>query len=393
LFKLYISLFILSSTLMAAPSWYANQSYKSHNQTYYGYGEGRSQKEARQHAFVEISEQIQVDISSELHINRKSENQKNSHSIKNSIQSKSSAILKEMKIVDKCQEKSRHYVVLEYNYTTPLWYELRLVETPLFSKTGYGVSHNYATAIENAKKDLRSQSGVADEKSMTSVKPIKSEKIGSSYFIAVVHQELPTLACNTPIQNAFLSKSSLIQEANRLTQCPYDYQLSYINEKWHLKYKTIFETLSEKDFATFFVTVSNDNISLKSSKNSFREGEGFHLLLSAQKDGYISLFNVYEDGKVGLIFENEKISKKREIIFPSATSGQEFVATLNTPNEATKDLYFVIYSPKKVDLSYFEEQSSNLVSKKEFRFNDVLKLCEDKEFATIVLQTKPKKVQ
>lgn len=385
--KIFLYVSLLSSFLLASPNWYTTQTYKSHNQTYYGYGEGSTQKEARSQASVEISEQIKVDVRSNFTAHTSQENSDTKHSVDNRVVSSSTAILKEMKVVQKSKEASRYYVALEYIYTTPTWYESRLVESPLFAKVGYGSSDNYATAIEDAKKDLYSQLGVTK---LASIKPIKSEKIAENYFIAISFQNLPILTCKEKIlkQNTFLAKSSLVQEANRLTSCEFAYQLHYINGSWYLQYETILEKLSSQDLNTFFVNTSSATFGIKSQKKTYTEGEGFLLQITSKKKGYISLFNVYENGKVGLIFDNKKIEEEGSFIFPSKKSGQEFVATLNVPNSPTIDLYIAFYTENKMELSYFENQSDRLVSSGEYKFDSLIKLSEYTDFATLVLRTK-----
>ena len=378
---------IVSLTLcaLAAPQWYKVPNYYSHDSVYYGYGEGESLKDAKLNAASEISEQISTRISSRTEIKSSLEGDDYKNDMKTDTTSVSSTTLKEMHQLKRSREDGRYYILLEYRYTTPLWFEQRRVDAPLFSKVGYGFGSNPTQAHRNALKDLEAQHIVLDEKKIHS---LKSEKIGRKYFSAVAQQEVPHLSCTTD-QNPFMRKSRLIKNANELTPCPYDYDLQYLNNRWHLHYKSILFPLSTKDLDTFFINVSNPRVSLKSSQSSYTEGDGFSLRLKSHAKGYLSLITVYEDGRVGILFDNRAVRKAESFVFPSLESKQEFVAALVTPGKATKDLYIAVLSRERLPLSGFEQQEGVIIGEQEFRFNEVLELCRTHDCASMVLKTKP----
>ena len=374
----------LLSSLYSTPQWYEEQKYQTHSQIYYGYGRGDSKQEAVQNALLEISQQIKISISATLDLKEQEIDGKFKERFTNKIRTHSSILLKEAKTVKSEKEKNSFYILKKYAYTTPLWFETRLVEAPPFSKIGFGYDVKQNIAIENAKKDLESQ-GIVISKIVT---PLKSEKVGENYFIAISSQQIPTLKCiNT--QNSFLSKSSYIQSINKLVNCKYDYKLNYLNNSWHLQYKIIDEIISTKDFNSFFINVKNKNLTLKSTKYFLREGEGFSFSVKSNINSYISILNIYDDGKVGIVLNNKSMKQNKTIIYPSKESGQEFIAMLNHPNIPTKDIYIAFASKDKIDLSMFEEQIDSIVSDSEYRFNDILTLIQKYDYTTVVINTKP----
>ena len=374
----------LTLTLQAAPHWYENYAFKSNNQTYYAYGEGVSKDEAYQNAVSEIAKQLKVEVSSKFHTEERLRNDNYSNYSSNTVSTFSNATLKNVKIKESSQEGHRFYVLLAYNYTTPFWYESRSVETPLFSRLGFGQALTQNEAIASAKKDLTSQ-GV---KVIGRLNPIKSEIIAETYFIAVSYPVIPELRCSEP-QNSYLAQTALVKSANKLTTCDYNYELIHQNGMWYVQYENILEKLTPYAFSTLLLTLKNPHLSLTARKHDFLEGDGFHLHLGSTNDGYVSVLNVYEDGRVGVVLSNQVIKKNVNFTYPDYKSGQEFVAHLIKPSVPTKDMYVALFSLTKLDLTLFEEQASQQVTDKEYRFNDLLTLFPHYNYVTLVLRTRP----
>ena len=385
MFKNGLFLLLVSLSAFATPKWYEMTSYYSHGSLYYGYGEGETLKDAKLNAASEISEQISTTISSRIQIEASLEDDTYKNRIKTDTTSISNATLKEMHLLKKSMEDGRYYILLEYRYTTPLWFEQRSVDAPLFSKVGYGFGSDPTQAHSNAINDLKAQHIVLDVKKMHT---LKSDKVNKKYFYAVGQQDVQQLPCTTK-QNPFLNRSPLIKRANTLTPCPYDYSLQHLNKRWYLHYKSILFPLSTQKFDAFFIDMPSAKVELKSSQSTLVEGDGFNLYLKSHEVGYLTLFNVYEDGRVGVLFENRAVKEGESFLFPSQESKQEFVATLMTPTKATKDLYIAVLSRGRQELSAFEQQESMIIGEQEFRFNEVIALCRDHACASIMLQTKP----
>ena len=379
-------LLLLPIILFASPRWYNSPTYYSHGSTYYGYGEGQTQQDAKENAAAEISAQITTTISSRTSINASLVGDDYENSVKSNIVSSSSATLREMHIRKKSMENGRYYLLLEYHYTTPLWFEQRSVDAPLFSKVGYGFGRDPSKAHDNALKDLRAQHSVLNEAKLHT---IKGDKVGEHYFYAVAQQDVPQFTCSE-VQNPFMQKSRLIQRANTLTPCPYNYRLHHMNNRWYLRYKSLLSPLSRADFDTFFITMPNIRLDIKSSKTTFKEGDSFYITIDTFANAYLSLITVYEDGRVGVLFENRVVREKEEITFPSFKSGEEFVAALTTPNTPTKDLYIGVLSRHKLNLSSFEQQQGSFLGDQAYKFNEVIELCNEHDCATLVLKTNPR---
>ena len=377
--KYLVVTILFSGLLFATPYWYDSQIYKSNGTSYFGYGEGSTKNEARQNAYEEIAQQLNVCISSIVNIRSTDDKSTAFHDVTVS----SDVILKESKIHMSTFEDGKYYIVVKYTYSTPLWFETRRVDAPLFSKLGFGSGNSQLSAINSAKKDLLAQNYNPDH---LKVLPLKSEKLGKNYFIAISMIDMPNLICSEP-QNKLISYSRLIKEANKLTSCDYPYQLSHINNRWNLQYANSYFVLNKNDFDSFFNTIDNPTITLTSKQSEYQEGEGFHLDFNIQKSGHLTLFNIYEDGRVGLIIENRVVQKRDDFSFPSLESKQEFYAVLNTKGKDAKDMYIAILSDAKLNLSSYKAQDIKLVDVNEYRFQEVIDLVQEQMFSTLVLRT------
>ncbi len=377
--KYLVVTIFFSGLLLAAPYWYDSQRFKSEGSLYFGYGEGSTKKEARQNAYEEIAQQLNVCISSTINITSTNDKSTSLHNVTVS----SDVILKESKIKMSVFNDGKYYFVVKYIYSTPLWFETRRVDAPLFSKIGFGSGITQTDSISSAKKDVFAQNYNADHLKIT---PLKSEKLGKNYFIAISTIDIQNLKCSEP-QNKLIAQSRLIKEANKLTSCDYPYQLKYINNGWSLEYDHTYFALSKNNFDSFFNNINNQTITLSSKKTEYQEDEGFHLDFNIQKGGYLTLFNIYEDGRAGLIIENRIVHKSDIFSFPSLESKQEFYAALNTKGNNAKDMYIAILSEEKLNLSSFKAQGTKLVDGNEYRFQEVLTLGQEQTFTSLVLRT------
>ena len=379
-----IFLLLLPFQLFGTPNWYTQREKISTKSIYYGYGEGRTQTEARANALREISEQINTKVSSSLTMHTTSSNQYITQNTNAFSSTKSSQTLKDIKVLKQTKDGTKYFILMKHIYTIPIWYESRSFEAPLFSLIGYGTGKSLDSATKKAKEEIALVNEI--NSSPSSYKTLKSEKIADNYFVAVVHKKIPLLHCQK-IENNFLENIDLIQKAHTLTPCKYKYSLQRLNKRWNLYSDGWSQELSDSQFDSFFTSVSNDSLSISSEYSTYQKDDTFTLQLKSQNNGYISILAVYENGKVGILLENKKIQKYQTITFPNKDSNLELIAGLNENNEATKDLYFAFFSKSKINLSEFDIVNDQLLGEKEYRFNKVIDLCQKYIFSTILLRT------
>lgn len=311
----------------------------------------------------------------------------------------------------------------------PDWYEERIYQNSGDVIYGYGVAKTRGDAILDAKAEI---SGVLKTKissSLISKQTLKdseahkkirrtlhassrAELVGAEvvrdeqsedgkWYVVVKYlnlsvkekavRALKDKACQKNA-NDYLLKTPLIESINRELSCAHAFELMRLHGSWYLKSGAFKTPLSKEDFDALFKTVYSDNLELIASKTILTEDEVFNFIIKSKKEGFVSLVTVYEDGKVGLLLSNEPITPKVGILFPKADADVEMVAGLVEEGKATQDLYVLIFSKKKMDMTRFEAVSDQLISsEQEYRFSEVIEILKKGNYTTLLLKTLPKR--
>jgi len=309
---------------------------------------------------------------------------------------------------------------------TPDWYYNIHVSSPL-QIIGYGEANSLSKAKEQARDDIAKQiktnidsiatqsthiSGdilredykqVIKEKTIANLQGLKLlqryQRSDGKYFVAIAYENIPFMTrfikkldlsnCKQN-QNDYLKYTLLLSSISKITQCTPNINLLRNNETWYLVHQNTKEELPAKYFEKLYKSVPNVNINLKSSKNQLRDGDEFHLSLRLQESGYISLFDVYEDGTVSVLLPNLKVQKNKLINIPDKDDESFFVASLMKQGKPTFDLYVTIYSKNKIDISRFQQVNEDLTTgESNKKFDELVGMLNQHEFTTMLLRTLP----
>lgn len=324
--------FVFASSLFATPLWYHNLSSNESN-TYIGYGSGSSENEAKQNALLDISGQISTVVKSEYKGDKK--------------------LIDGIYIKDISEQTSQ--------------------------KTNSSLSDYEVLKVENS--DLWYVA-------------IKYENRASiDKFIQKI-KALPTLKNTTPKkQNSFLSQTLIGKELQSALGFELDFKLFRKDTLWYIKYEDTLQVLSKKDFEKFFVTTQNPNLLLSTNKknNILKDKEPYHFIIDSKQDGYVTLLDTYEDGTVGIIAKNLKISKDKKIQFPDEKSDMLFEASILEEGKDTFDLYTLIYTKKPLILDRFAMSESELIKDERYKnFDELIELLDGFEYSSLKVVTKAK---
>jgi len=370
------------------PNWYTKHSIDTMNDNiYFGYGEGKTKEASYKQALKNIASQIEVHVITSQEQQERTYGQNISYYDKTSSFFYSNKTLQNVIIEKQELCNGLYYTLLKYEYKVPLWYKNRILEAPLFSKQGFGKGSTFAEAKQQALKDL--QAILNTKEPIKNFYIAKQEVIDTTFFVSVATQALPSLQCSK-YQNNYLAQTPLIKQANYLVGCRYDYKLKYYNKQWYLVYKTLYERVHSQQFFQLFQNMSNSNLYLDTKKYSLVDGEYFSFTIKTKKSGYITLFDVYEDGRVGVLFANIKVKKNQILTFPSLKSGELLRTTLLEPFKITQDMYVLVLSNRKLNISQFEEQKEQISSNRAYSFHYLVELLPKYIYTTIILKTKPK---
>ena len=90
--------------------------------------------------------------------------------------------------------------------------------------------------------------------------------------------------------------------------------------------------------------------------NRLRAGDFFAFKVEATEEGFATLFNIYQDGRVSVLEDNIEISSSIEIPGPEAQErGEMFGAYLIEKGKPTRDLYMAVLSKRPLLTSNFQK--------------------------------------
>ncbi len=260
------------------------------------------------------------------------------------------------------------------------------------------------------------QNGVVEEKvqilirekvdvSLEAVYTLREVSVKGVWYVALGYDNLPLVQKIAhrfesyngikETQNAYLSQTSLIRHLNNLQDSRLNYQLLRSGGRWWLYYAAVTHPLSNLDIGQLLTTIESETLSLESSNpNPLLEGTVFSLRLEANRPGYYSLVNVYENGEVFVMESNRQVNTGESWSFPDPQATFELMAGLLVPGKGTHDMYMLVYSPDKLPLTSYPQMGLSVYNEEYYyKFAELIELLNRPglEFASIVVHTLPTK--
>lgn len=319
----------MANIIFATPLWYHNIPSNEAN-TYIGYGSGSSEAEARKNALLDISGQISTVVKSEYKGDKKLVDGVYKKDISEQTSQKTNSTLNDFEVI-KVEQTDNWYIAIKYE--------------------------NIASI----------------DKFISKIKELKN--------------------ITPKPQNSFLSHTLIAKELHNALGFDLDFKLRRSDNLWYIKYEDILQILSKKDFEKFFTTIQNPNITLTTNKknNILKDGEEYKFLIDSKKDGFVSVLGIYEDGTVGILSKNIKISKEKKLQLPDEKSDEIFVAGLLEEGVETFDLYVALVSSKPLILDRFALSDSELLEEERYKnFDELIELLEGMEYSSLKVVTKVK---
>jgi len=308
--------------------------------------------------------------------------------------------------------------------TSPNWYKNQELKTSQkYEIIGYGEGISFENAKAKAKESIaqslqskvnssfesaiKDSNGVVDEKSesklkittqlnLQNLKTIKKERVVDKFFVALKYENLDlshkikyslNSQCLDENVDSYMKKTLLFKTITAGIGCKLNIKLDRQNGAWYLKYKEKQFLLSDDELEELFVSVNNDNLSIKANKKVLVNGDSFYFNIDSKEDGYITLVSVYENGIVSLLKDSQKISSSIQI--PSKEDENYFEAGVLNEGEDTYDLYVAIFSKKPLDMSRFEQADEEFVTNEvAYKFDELLELLNKHRYSSLLLRTK-----
>jgi len=230
---------------------------------------------------------------------------------------------------------------------------------------------------------------------LSDYKIIKLEFIDGKYYVAIEYENIPAIdkfikkaKFNKSIKNpkGYIYQTPLSKEIFAKLKKKIKLEIFYKDNNWHLKSEDAVVALDEKNFLKLFKTVQNSNLILTISKSPLFENDLFYFKVKSTQDGFITLFDVYENGESVILFKNIKVNKNKTIIIPSKNAKFDLIAGVLEGNKSY-DLFVVVFSKTKKVYDEFSLADEEF-SKDNKNFAELLMVMDKNVFSSIKVLTK-----
>ena len=318
-----------------------------------------------------------------------------------------------------------HFSLFTATYAAPLWYHNLTRQTSSYY-VGYGQGNSETEAKNAALNDIANQISIIVDTERSSHLGLKDDELSKDfsadstqishahiygyevlkleyekgrYYIAVGYENIPSIdKFNKKLSHVTVDKPEVYNPY--LQQTPIakkliknvNFALKRKDGIWYIRYRDIFQPLDERDFSYFFVSTTNPNLSITTSKHNdlLHNGDEFYFKVTSKKSGYVTIFTVYEDGTVATLIRNVPVRKDKMENIPDKEFESALRAGLIEKGVETFDLYVVVYSKNKKHFDSFARADEALIDDERYKnFDELIALLNKTEFVTLKVVTKP----
>jgi LPP20 lipoprotein len=143
--------------------------------------------------------------------------------------------------------------------------------------------------------------------------------------------------------------------------------------------------IDEETLAATLFAHANPSVSITPSKAQVLDGEDISLAVKSVTAGFVTIFDVYSDGRVSLMLGNYPQKANSAWKFPdSVMAGKEL--SLSAEGANAMDMFVVVLSPTKLDISRFEHASATLASQAAYNYDELLRLMKKYQAASTLVK-------
>jgi len=300
-------------------------------------------------------------------------------------------------------------------FASPDWYGQKHGDSELVF--GYGQALTYQHAKASAYSDLSSNIEVRVTKNVQSKKLIKdgkltktassesktqsdvvfrnnvtvahSEVLAGQYYVAVqydktsFYQRLNTWLslgdCQSEIP-AYWQQVSLVKNWISQHSCLPKIGLERFAGGWQLTHSNGQLILPDRQYENLFFSHGSKQIALNSTKHRLKQGEYYFINIATHNNGYLSLFQVYEDGSTGVLIENEAVQSSTQITYPDNNLYDGIEAILAKGDSSSFDVNIALLCEQQIDTSRFEKLDESPLSHDKPGFSLLLQYAQGCEY-------------
>jgi hypothetical protein len=277
-------------------------------------------------------------------------------------------------------------------FANPAWYDK--IPAKSYESIGYGASSTAEGAKSDAIKDIgdaiatvvvteskvkRSVMRNAErvlsreaEAELRGAEIIRFERQGGGFFAAARLDRRPIevrlterlgakRACREQ-SGGFLSRSPFAKSLNAKAGCAVDFAIWREADRWRIGEKKISLVWNEVDLTRLFdVSEKNATIAIAPLETAF--------VVSAEEEGFATIFSLYADGNVSLVTANEPIEQNRTIIVDPPAK--------NADLKAPRSFLIAVFSGEPIEIGAYEGAANFS------RFEALIALLEEAIYSAI----------
>lgn len=306
-------------------------------------------------------------------------------------------------------------------FAAPSWYMNTAVKP--YELIGYGEGDSAESAAGRAKEDIASQlktkidstvsqstkvkNGKVDSESaqklkvtteamLSGVEKIKEEREGGTYYAAYKYDVRPfevrfaaratKAVCQGKSGSTTLEYTKLFKAITEELGCQPRIKLVRQNGVYTISSQEV-ALAANTEIERMFFGRQSPSLSINSSKQQPRSGESISLTLKSQKDGYVSLFDVYDDGKVTVVTANAKIRKMQPLKIPDETNKELELVMSDNDGKNSTDMFVAVFGESELDLGGFERMEEGVATDKAYKLDELFWMMDRHPFATVIIKT------
>jgi len=272
----------------------------------------------------------------------------------------------------------------------------KTIKTHIDSISTTQTSVNNTTLNHNASQSVRETSNLT----ITDVKLKNSELKDGLFYVALLYDNRPLFIklakqggkslCGE--SNPYLAQTEILKNLSSELNCSTSVEITREQNGWYLGRGEHQAVLSDDNFEKLMIETSNGTLRLSSSPSRVNVDEVYTLSLDTLPlSGYLSLFDVYNDGKVVVMEKNIDLTRhaKKKLLYPNDLRPDlELVGGLNVPMKDALDLCVAVVSAQPLELSTFTPMGEGVErGDRAYAMDRLLSLMKSNSFATTVVTT------
>ncbi|MDV5168050.1 LPP20 family lipoprotein [Photobacterium rosenbergii] len=266
------------------------------------------------------------------------------------------------------------------------YYDLaKTIESRVISDTSSSKEYKDGQLSKSASSSKRAISDVVFRNNVT---VSKSEEQDGLFYLEVQYdptsfaqklsQWLEQSTCRSTL-HPYWSQAAMLQNWVQQHQCLPNIDIERFAGGWQLTNSAGHLVLPEAQYNHLFFNHPSKVLHIESTNTRLKAGDYYFIKLTAEQSGYLSLFQVYEDGSTGVLIENKRVTESDHIEFPDKKFYDGIEALLNQGRE-TYDTNVALLCPQRIDTSRFEKLDESRLSTDTPGFGLILKYLDHCEF-------------